>query len=412
MTRCVVVGRGAREHALAWALAASAEVVVTPGNAGMAAHGLSISDRPAGELDADLVVIGPEAPLVEGLADELRARGVAVLGPGADGARLEGSKAHLKEFLAAAGVPSADYATVDTPEAAEARLRGARPPYVVKTDGLAAGKGVLVTDSLEAAIADAREKLSGRSFGDAGRRLVIEEGLVGEECSIHAICDGERFATLAVAQDYKRLSVGDRGPNTGGMGAYAPVGRLDAGTLGAIEESVLAPTLAELRRRGVDYRGVLYAGMMLTGDGPKLIEYNVRFGDPEAEVLAPLYREGLADLLGSAAEGRLGPVPTPAGAAVTVVLAAAGYPEAPRAGAVIEGLGPDGQLGEPLEGVVVFHAGTALDGARFVTAGGRVLAVTGTGPDLATARARAYEGASRIDFAGCQRRPDVARGIA
>ena len=412
MTRCVVVGRGAREHALAVALAASAEVVVTPGNAGMAAHGLSISDRPATELGADLVVIGPEAPLVEGLADELRARGVAVFGPGAAGARLEGSKAYLKGFLAAAGVPSARYDVVDTLEAAETRLRGATPPYVVKTDGLAAGKGVLVTDSLEAAIADAREKLSGRSFGDAGRRLVIEEGLVGEECSIHAICDGERFATLAVAQDYKRLSVGDRGPNTGGMGAYAPVGRLDAGTLGAIEESVLAPTLAELRRRGVDYRGVLYAGMMLTSEGPRLIEYNVRFGDPEAEVLAPLYREGLADLLGSAAEGRLGPVPTPAGAAVTVVLAAAGYPEAPRAGALIEGLGPDGQLGEPLEGVVVFHAGTALDGGRFVTAGGRVLAVTGTGPDLATARARAYEGASRIDFPGCQRRLDVARGIA
>ena len=412
MTRCVVVGRGAREHALAFALANSAEVVVTPGNAGMAAHGLAISDLSATELGADLVVIGPEAPLVEGLADELRATGVAVFGPGADGARLEGSKAYLKGFLAAAGVPSARYDVVDTVEAAEARLRAATPPYVVKTDGLAAGKGVLVTDSLEAALADAREKLSGRAFGEAGRRLVIEEGLVGEECSIHAICDGERFATLAVAQDYKRLGEGDRGPNTGGMGAYAPVGRLDAGTLGAIEESVLAPTIAELRRRGVDYRGVLYAGMMLTSEGPRLIEYNVRFGDPEAEVLAPLYREGLADLLGSAAEGRLGPVPAPAGAAVTVVLAAAGYPESPRAGEVIEGLGPDGQLGEPLEGVVVFHAGTALDGGRFVTAGGRVLAVTGTGPDLATARARAYEGASRIDFPGCQRRLDVARGAS
>ncbi len=413
MTRCVVVGRGAREHALAWALAGGAEVVVTPGNAGIAAHGLAVSDRPAAELDADLVVVGPEAPLVEGLADELRAAGVAVLGPGADGARLEGSKAHLKAFLAAAGVPSADYATVDTPEAAEARLRGARPPYVVKTDGLAAGKGVLVTDSLEAAIADAREKLSGRPFGEAGRRLVIEEGLVGEECSVHVLCDGERFATLAVAQDYKRLAEGDRGPNTGGMGAYAPVERLDAATLASIDEAVIAPTVAELRRRGVDYRGVLYAGMMLTDDGPQLIEYNVRFGDPEAEVLAPLYREGLVDLLASAAAGRLAAVPRPAGAAVTVVLAAAGYPEGPRSGDVIEGLGEDGQLSEPLEGVVVFHAGTARDAAgRFVTAGGRVLAVTGTGHDLATARARAYEGAGRVDFAGCQRRPDVARGIA
>ncbi|HQU27226.1 MAG TPA: phosphoribosylamine--glycine ligase [Acidimicrobiales bacterium] len=413
MTRCVVVGRGAREHALAWALAGSAEVVVTPGNAGMAAHGLAVTARPATELDADLVVIGPEAPLVEGLADELRAAGAAVFGPGADGARLEGSKAYLKGFLAAAGVPSAAYAVVDTAEAAEARLGASRPPYVVKTDGLAAGKGVLVTDSLEAALADAREKLSGRAFGEAGRRLVIEEGLVGEECSVHVLCDGERFATLAVAQDYKRLVDGDRGPNTGGMGGYAPVARIDAATLAAIEDEVVAPTIAELRRRGVDYRGVLYAGMMLTSDGPRLIEYNVRFGDPEAEVLAPLYREGLADVLRSAAEGRLGTVPAPKGAAVTVVLAAAGYPEGPRPGDPIEGLGEDGQLGEPLEGVVVFHAGTARDAAgRFVTAGGRVLAVTGTGPDLATARARAYDGAGRIDFAGCQRRLDVARRAA
>ncbi|OYV58724.1 MAG: phosphoribosylamine--glycine ligase [Actinobacteria bacterium 21-73-9] len=408
-----MVGRGAREHALAWALAGSAEVVVTPGNAGMAAHGLAVTARPATELDADLVVIGPEAPLVEGLADELRAAGAAVFGPGADGARLEGSKAYLKGFLAAAGVPSAAYAVVDTAEAAEARLGASRPPYVVKTDGLAAGKGVLVTDSLEAALADAREKLSGRAFGEAGRRLVIEEGLVGEECSVHVLCDGERFATLAVAQDYKRLVDGDRGPNTGGMGGYAPVARIDAATLAAIEDEVVAPTIAELRRRGVDYRGVLYAGMMLTSDGPRLIEYNVRFGDPEAEVLAPLYREGLADVLRSAAEGRLGTVPAPKGAAVTVVLAAAGYPEGPRPGDPIEGLGEDGQLGEPLEGVVVFHAGTARDAAgRFVTAGGRVLAVTGTGPDLATARARAYDGAGRIDFAGCQRRLDVARRAA
>ncbi len=413
MTRCVVVGRGAREHALAWALADSCEVVVTPGNAGIAAHGIAVSDRPAGELGADLVVVGPEAPLVEGLADELRAHGVPVVGPGAAGARLEGSKAYLKEFLAAAGVPTAGYAVVDTPEAAEARLRGARAPYVVKTDGLAAGKGVLVTDSLEAAIADARAKLSGRAFGPAGRRLVIEEGLTGEECSVHALCDGERVVTLAVAQDYKRLGEGDAGPNTGGMGAFAPVARVEPATLAAIEEAVLAPTVAELRRRGIDYRGVLYAGMMLTADGPALIEYNVRFGDPEAEVLAPLYRDGLFDLLASAAEGRLGPAPAPAGAAVTVVLAAAGYPEGPHAGDAISGLGADGQLSEPLEGVVVFHAGTARDASgRFVSAGGRVLAVTGTGPDLATARARAYEGAGRVDFAGCQRRLDVARGAA
>ena len=411
MTRAVVVGTGAREHALAWALAASSDVVVTPGNAGIAAHGLGCVTTPATELDGDLFVVGPEAPLVDGLADRLRAQGKVVLGPGADGARLEGSKAFMKEFLDAAGVPSARYGVFRDEGAARDYLSTMTPPYVVKTDGLAAGKGVLVTSDLAAACADASEKLRGSSFGGAGRTIVVEEGLAGVECSLHVLCDGESALALTPAQDFKRVGDGDAGANTGGMGAYAPMTSMTTAHVGEVMDRIVAPTLVELRRRGIDYRGVLYAGVMVGDAGVALLEYNVRFGDPEAEVLAPLYGEGLFDLLWSAANGRLGDARARAsGAAVTVVLAAAGYPEPPRSGDVIEGLGADGQLATPVENVVVFHAGTSRrDDGRFVTAGGRVLAVTGWGDDLASARRRAYEGASLVTFDGCVRRSDVAR---
>lgn len=410
MTRSVVVGSGAREHALAWALAKSGEVVVTPGNPGIAAHGIECVDTLPGDIDGDLFVVGPEQPLVEGLADFLRAQGKAVVGPGADGAILEGSKAYMKSFLEAAGVPTAAFGVFDDVEAAHAYLATMSPPYVVKTDGLAAGKGVLVTDDLDEARADVRRKLSGNTFGDAGRRVVIEEGLVGEECSLHVLCDGERTLALATAQDYKRVGDADQGPNTGGMGAYAPMTWLAASTVAEIIDRVIDPTLAELRQRHVDYRGVLYAGMMLTASGPKLLEYNVRFGDPETEVLAPLYGDQLYEVLAACAAGSLeGVAPAPRGAAVTVVLASEGYPGEHRVGDVIEGLGADGQLANPLEGVVVFHAGTARDASgRFVTRGGRVLAVTGLGVDAGEARERAYEGASRVDFAGSVRRGDIA----
>ncbi len=413
MKRCVVVGSGAREHALAWGLSRSAQVVVTPGNAGIAAHGFTCVDTDATELDADLFVVGPEQPLVEGLADRLRAQGKRVVGPGAEGARLEGSKAYMKDFLARAGVPSARYASFSDEAAALAYLATMNAPYVIKTDGLAAGKGVLVTSDFEAASRDVRDKLSGQAFGDAGTTVIIEEGLDGEECSLIVLCDGHDVVALTPAQDFKRVGDGDRGANTGGMGAYAPMAMTPEQLL-AVMDDIIAPTLAELARSGVNFRGVLYAGVMLGAAGPKLLEYNVRFGDPETEVLVPLYGDQLYELLTRVANGELArAMPIPAGAAVTVVLAAEGYPERPRRGAVIEGLGPDGQLATPLEGVTVFHAGTARDvQGRFVTAGGRVLAVTGVGADLAEARRRAYAGVGVVTFEGRVVRSDIAQRAA
>jgi phosphoribosylamine--glycine ligase len=408
--RCVVVGSGAREHALAWALAKSAEVTVTPGNAGISAHGLHCVTTPATELVADLFVIGPEQPLVDGLADQLRAQGKTVVGPGAAGAQLEGSKAYMKEFFAAAGVPSAAYGAFRDEASAIEFLATMTPPYVIKTDGLAAGKGVLVTNDLDEARADVRDKLSGRTFGAAGTTVVIEEGLIGEECSFHVLCDGVNVLELASSQDFKRVGDHDEGLNTGGMGAYAPMRALTSDQARDIMRLAVAPTVAELVRRGIDYRGVFYAGVMLTSSGPKLLEYNVRFGDPETQVLVPLYGEELFDLLLRVAEGRLeGATASPSGAAVTVVLAAEGYPESPRSGDVIEGLGSDGQLATPREGVIVFHAGTTRNEAgAFVTNGGRVLAVTGLGASVDEARQRAYDGASLVNFRGSVRRSDIA----
>ena len=408
--RVVVVGSGGREHALAWGLAKTADVTVTPGNAGMAAHGLACTTTPATELEADLVVIGPEQPLVEGLAERLRAQGKAVLGPNTDGAQLEGSKAFMKDFLAAAKVPTAAYGTFSDVESALSFLETMTPPYVIKTDGLAAGKGVLVTDSLDDARADVRHKLSGDAFGAAGATIIIEEGLTGEECSMMVLCDGTTVRALATSQDFKRVGDGGTGPNTGGMGAYSPMPHVADDVVDDMMARVLGPTVTELQRRGIDYRGVLYAGVMLTATGPKLLEYNVRFGDPETEVLIPLYGDQVAELLLATATGRLGAVEvTPSGSAVTVVLASHGYPESSRRGDRITGLAANGQLAAPIEGVTVFHAGTALDDeGHFVTNGGRVLAVTAHAGDLATARARAYEAVRQIDFPGRVLRTDIA----
>ncbi|HEY5303345.1 MAG TPA: phosphoribosylamine--glycine ligase [Acidimicrobiales bacterium] len=414
MTRCVVVGSGAREHALAWGLSQSAEVVVTPGNAGIVAHGLTCVDTPATELEADLFVVGPELPLVQGLADELRAQGKVVFGPGRDGAQLEESKAYMKQFLRDAGVPTAKFAIFDDAGDAETFLRTMTPPYVIKTDGLAAGKGVLVTDDFDAACADVRDKLSGRAFGEAGTTVVIEEGLDGDECSLLVLCDGQRAVALVPAQDFKRVGDGDTGVNTGGMGAFAPMGSMTNTDIELVMTSIVTPTLEELRRRGIDFRGVLYAGVMMGVAGPKLLEYNVRFGDPETQVLVPLYGASLFDFLLSVASGHLAPVPRTTGqSAVTVVVAAHGYPEAPRAGDVIEGLGNDGQLELPIEGVTIFHAGTARDAhGRFVTNGGRVLAVTAVGDSLVQARERAYAAAEQIAFDGRVMRHDIARSAS
>jgi len=407
--RVCVVGSGGREHVLAQVLGRTAEVVVTPGSPGIPGS----VDTPPGEIDADLFVVGPEAPLVAGLADDLRSQGRLVFGPGADGAHLEGSKAWMKEVASAAGVPTARYAAFDRFEPALEFLNSLPGPWVVKTDGLAAGKGVLVAPTRADAEADVRAKLAGESFGDAGRTVVIEEGMVGPELSLLVVCDGRRAVPLAPAQDFKRIGDGDTGPNTGGMGAYSPVPGVGDLVVDDVMERFIFPTLAELRRRGIDYRGVLYAGLMLTEDGPRLVEYNVRFGDPEAQVVLPRLTTDLAELLAAAAAGDLTQAPPPAfdtGACVTVVLACEGYPTAPRTGDMIDGI-----AAAEAAGAMVFSAGVALgsghDGA-LVTAGGRVLAVTGSGPTVAAARDHAYRAVSLISWPGHYYRTDIAREAA
>jgi phosphoribosylamine--glycine ligase len=402
--RVAVVGSGGREHALADVLSRTAEVVVTPGNPGIPG---SVA-TPPDELDVDLVVIGPEAPLVDGLADRLRARGRAAFGPGADGARLEGSKAWMKDVLVDAGVPTARHGTFTEIDRALSFLDTLGDLFVVKTDGLAAGKGVVVTTSRDEARDAVRAYLSGEAFGDAGRRVVIEEGLTGPELSILAITDGTRAVALAPAQDFKRIGTGDTGPNTGGMGAYSPVPIAGQDVVDGVMAHAVEPTLAALRRRGIDYRGVLYAGLMLTPDGPKVLEYNVRFGDPETQVVLPRLSSDLGELLAQAAHGHLRDEPQfGPDAAVTVVCAAEGYPAAVRTGDVIQGLDAAAQV----PGVRVYCAGVAAGPqGELVTAGGRVLSVTALAPTVDAARNRAYAAVAHIDWPGRQYRTDIAAG--
>jgi phosphoribosylamine--glycine ligase len=409
-TACVV-GSGAREHALAHALARSARVVVAPGSDAMAAEGFEVTDASPLGIDADLFVVGPEEPLVRGLADELHARGATVVGPGREGARLEGSKAFMKDVLVAAGVPTARHGVFDDPDAAAAFVEELGGRVVVKTDGLAGGKGVLVTDDRDEALADVRAKLSGDAFGDAGRRVVLEELLDGEECSLLVLVDGATVVPLAPARDYKRLGDGGGGPNTGGMGAVSPAPRVDELLVKRILAEAVEPTLAELERRGIGYRGVLYAGVMATSTGPKLLEFNVRLGDPEAEVVLPRLADDPYELFEALATGSLGGVPrfVPE-ACVAIVLAAAGYPVAPVTGARISGLGPDGQLSRSIEGVTVFHGATTWRDGSFHANGGRVLTVSALGATIEEARARGYEAVDAIGFAGLQVRRDIAAG--
>ncbi len=402
MTRVCVVGSGAREHALADVLGRDADVVVTPGNPGIPGS----TARPPEEITADLFVIGPEAPLVDGLADRLRARGASVFGPGADGARLEGSKAWMKDLLADAGVPTARHGTFSNEADAVAFLDTLGDLFVIKTDGLAAGKGVLVTEARADAVAAVREYLSGAAFGDAGTTVVIEEGLTGPELSVLAVCDGTRAVALPPAQDFKRVGDGDIGPNTGGMGAYSPVPLAGPDLVGTIMADGVEPTMAALRARGIDYRGVLYAGLMLTPAGPKMLEYNVRFGDPEAQVVLPRFTSDLAALLAAAAQGCL-PADTQFSddAVVGVVAATEGYPQSPRNGDPIHGL----DAANELEGVFVYCAGVGAGHDGLVTAGGRVLSVCGRGATLAEARTRAYHGVSAISWPGMHHRHDIAQ---
>jgi len=420
--RVLVVGGGGREHALAWRLASShsvGEVVAAPGNPGVARFArcvpLDVDDpeaaaRLAEDLAVDLVVIGPEGPLVAGAADAVARHGRPVFGPSRAAARLEGSKAWMKEVLASAGVPTARHAAFHADQAPEALafLDTLDGLYVVKTDGLAAGKGVVVTDQRDEAETAVRRYLSGEAFGDAGRTLVIEEGLRGPEVSLLVVCNGDAEAAvpLAPAQDFKRALDGDTGPNTGGMGAYSPVPIVGDPLVEEMMRLAVRPTLRELASRGAAYRGILYAGLMLTPDGPKVLEYNVRFGDPECQVVLPRLQSDLGELCLAAATGRsLPPVRFAPDACVTVVLASEGYPASPRTGDPIHGLDAAGSR----PGVVVFHAGTAQDSTgAIVTRGGRVLDVTALGPTVDEARRRAYAAAADITWPGIQYRHDIA----
>ena len=415
--RVAVLGSGGREHALLAGLARSSSVsrlYAVPGNAGTRDLAEPVTDvAPADpqavadwaeRLGIELVVVGPEAPLVAGVADELARRGLKVFGPTAAAAAIEGSKAFAKDVMAAAGVPTAAAEVFTDPGAAVAALERFGPPWVVKADGLAAGKGVTVTTDRAEAEAAIRAALVEGVHGEAGARVLLEAFLDGPEASLFAVTDGHTVVPLHPARDFKRAGEGDTGPNTGGMGAYSPLADMDAAQVDEVRRTILEPTVAELARRGTPYTGLLYAGLALTSAGPKVIEFNCRFGDPETQVVVPRLTSDLAGLLVAACDGSLdrAELTWDPRACVTVVLASGGYPGSYRTGLPIEGLDDAGDG-------MVFHAGTALDDdGRVVTAGGRVLAVSALGADVAEARALTYDAAGRIRFEGAYLRGDIA----
>jgi phosphoribosylamine---glycine ligase len=409
--KVLLVGGGGREHALARALRRDPDVTelhAVPGNPGIGTlatlhdgdvlDGTAIADLASG-LGVDLVVVGPEAPLVAGVADAVRDKGIACFGPGSQAAAIEGSKAFAKDVMAAAGIPTAMAHVCDNPSEVELALDAFGPPYVVKDDALAAGKGVVVTSDRDVA----------RRHAASCRRVVIEEYLDGPEVTLFGICDGTSVLPMLTAQDFKRLRDGGEGPNTGGMGAFTPLPDLAPGFADEMVERVLQPCIDELAHRGTPFVGLLYAGFCLTGRGVQVVEFNARFGDPETQPILELLTSPLGHVLHAAAVGRLDRVDGlrwKPGAAVAVVMSADGYPESPRKGDVISGIDD----ADALDGVTVLQAGTATrPGGELVTAGGRVLAVTATGPSVAEARALAYEGVSLISFEGAHYRTDIAR---
>jgi phosphoribosylamine---glycine ligase len=416
--RVLLLGSGGRESALAWALARSAsvtEIVAAPGNPGIGRVAALEAEDPteasaivqlARRVRPDLVVIGPEAPLVAGVGDALTAEDVAVFGPDSGAARIEASKSYAKELMERAGIPTAAWRSFTSAPNAIAYLDEIGPPYVVKADGLAAGKGVAVTEDRSEAMAAVEERVVGRKFGKAGARVVIEEYLDGEEASLIAFTDGRSLAACEPAQDYKRVFDEDRGPNTGGMGSYSPVPACPPDLAERIVEEVLVPMVRATSEVGAPFVGALYAGLALTSKGPKVVEFNARFGDPETQALLPRLKSDLGEVALACARGDLdgAKLDWDERPCVSVVLASRGYPGSYGTGLVITGEESAATLGD----VFVFHAGTALQDGSLVTAGGRVLAVSALGDGFAAARARAYETASLIEFEGKQMRTDIA----
>lgn len=421
MERILIIGRGGREHALAWKLAQSPRVQgvwVAPGNGGTALAGGKVANVDlqegdfAGLIDfarrsgVTLTVVGPEAPLADGMVDAFQAAGLRCFGPSKAAAQIEASKAFAKDFMARHGIPTARHATFSDFDAALAHLRQIDYPAVLKASGLAAGKGVILPASLDEAEAALRQIMLAREFGAAGDEVVIEERLAGPEASVLAFSDGRTVALMPAAQDHKRVFDGDQGPNTGGMGAYAPAPLMTPTLLDEVRRTVLQPTVDGLAAEGMPYIGVLYAGMMLTADGPRTLEFNCRLGDPETQVILPLLESDLVDVIEACLTGRLANVDVRwrDGAAATVVAASEGYPGSYPKGREISGVAE----AEALPGVAVFHAGTRLDDAgRLLTDGGRVLAVTGIGGDLPAALGRAYAGIEPICFQGMHFRRDI-----
>jgi phosphoribosylamine---glycine ligase len=418
--KVLIVGSGGREHALAWAIARSParpSVFVAPGNAGIAGIAtlvpIAASDteglaRFAGAEGIGLTVVGPEVPLVAGIVDRFRASGLRIFGPSGRAAMIEGSKAFAKDLMRRAGIPTAGFQVHTSADRAEESLRDASYPKVIKVDGLAAGKGVVIAQSREEAVGAVRRMLLDGQFGGAGERIVIEDFLQGEEVSVFALCRGTEYALLPTAQDHKRLLDGDAGPNTGGMGAYAPYPRWNAALERRVRTEVILPTLRALEEEGCPYHGLLYCGLIVRDGAPFVLEYNCRFGDPETQAVLPLIEGGLLEALDAVASADPGPIPPLAvapGAAVVVVLASRGYPDAYRKGLPITGL--EAALQDP--DVLVFHAATRTGPSGPLTDGGRVLGVVGRGADLRGALAKGYGGVAWIEFEGKSYRTDIGR---